>query len=152
MAFFGIPNTGISIFLFWARSKITKISKSWESGLKNSEKIRVLTVFWPSRFLGILWNSRYSGFLCEFLNFYSRDSGLFYSLGILSLRFGIFLSLGIFIPGIRGFHWFRDFYPRDSGFLSLGFGIFNLRDISGIFISRLGIFFRLYQINSRNIF
>ena len=38
-----------------------------------------------------------------------------------------FFSLGIFIPGIRDFFWFRDLYPRDSvfflntGFLSAGF-------------------------------
>ena len=52
---------------------------------------------------------------------------------------GIFLSFGIFIPGIRDFSKFRDFYPRDSEFVSLGFWIFlNF----GICISGIRDFFR----------
>ena len=34
---------------------------------------------------------------------------------------GFFSSLGIFIPGIRDFSLFRDFYSRDLGFLPSGY-------------------------------
>ena len=62
---------------------------------------------------------------------------------LLSPGFGIFVSLGIFIPGIRDFFQSRDFYPRDSGFflvsgfLSPGFGIFS---VSGFLSPGFGIF------------
>ena len=49
----------------------------------------------------------------------------FLSPGFSSLGFGIFFSLGIFIPGIRDFLKFRDLNPRVLGFLSLGFGIYR---------------------------
>ena len=44
--------------------------------------------------------------------------------------FGIFFSLGIFIPGIRDFSQSRDLYPRDSDFFSLGIFIPTIRDFS----------------------
>ena len=82
----------------------------------------------------------------------------FLSPGFSSPGFGIFFSLGIFIPGIRDFFKSRDFYPRDSGFFLISgflslefgifiprirdfFGIFDLRDIPGIFYPRDRDFF-----------
>ena len=66
--------------------------------------------------------------------------GIFLTLRILSPGLGIFLTLGIFIPEIRDFFQSWDFYPRDSGFLSSGFGILipEIRDFyprdSGFFL------------------
>ena len=104
MEFFGIPDRGI--FYFGLDRKILKIPKSRESGFENPEI--------PG--LGI-WKSQNP----RARDFFFRD-----------------------IPGIWDFFESRDFYPRDSGFLfSLGiFGIFDLRDIPGIFYPRDRDFYR----------
>ena len=108
MDFFGIPDPGI--FYFGLDRKILKIPKSRESGFENPEI--------PG--LGI-WKSQ---------NPRARDLKIPKSPG------SGFLFSGY--PRDLGFFESRDFYPRDSGFLfSLGiFGIFDLRDIPGIFYPR----------------
>ena len=130
--FFGIPNTesrsrgfGIGIFYFWLDRKIPKILKSRGSGsgLENLEsKIPILglTVFWPS------------GFFRDFLKI-PRIRDYFKSWNFYPLDSKFFISVEIFIPGIR------DFNPGDSGFFLISGFLFpgfskNLRDLCEILV------------------
>ena len=82
----------------------------WNTFKKYKKKFWVFTIFWLS------------GFFRDFL----KIPGIFGQ----SPGFGIFFSLGIFIPGIRDFSQSRDLYPRDSDFFSLGIFIPTIRDFS----------------------
>ena len=147
--FFGIPNTesrsrgfGIGIFYFWLDRKIPKILKSRGSGsgLENLEsKIPILglTVFWPS------------GFFRDFLKI-PRIRDYFKSWNFYPLDSKFFISVEIFIPGIR------DFNPGDSGFFLIsGFypqDLCEIRDFlsswyPGNFLSPGSGFFSWYGIS-----
>ena len=68
----------------------------------------------------------------------------FLAIGIFkSPGFGIFLSLGIFIPGHRDFSKFWDFYPRDFYTRDSGYfrDFFTFGISRGFFIPGIGIFF-----------
>ena len=125
MRFFGIPRIGI--FYFGLDRKISKSLRSG-SGAENPEN--------PEWKISKIPKSPGSGFILNFWNFQRKFDKSLKNLGF--LRFSehrdFFLSLGIFIAGIRDFLSLGIFIPgtlTKSPDLCQISGIFYLRDIPG---------------------
>ena len=101
--------------------KIPKISKFRGSGFikKYNEKFWVFTIFWLSEFFRDF--CKFGIFFC--LDFKSPGFEIFLFSGFLSPEFGIFYPQDIqgnFLSPDLEFFYSRDFYPRYSGFFTLG--------------------------------